>query len=82
MVLHEVILSEGYEKTFMIQEGETYNNIYVKAGEVWIEEANCANQVCVHHAPISEVGETIVCIPHKLIIEIIGENQRVDVIVD
>ena len=42
----------------------------IKDGEVYMQEADCPNQICVHHAPISHKGETIVCLPNRIIIEI------------
>ena len=43
----------------------------IKDGEVYMQEADCPNQICVHHAPISHRGETIVCLPNRIIIEIL-----------
>ncbi len=47
-----------------------YNKFVVKDGMAYIEEADCANQICVNHEPISTKNETIVCLPHKLVVEI------------
>ena len=82
VIIHEVVLSDDYDNVFEIKYNDEYNRVIVKGKEVWIEEASCLNQVCVRHKTISKVGETIVCIPHKLIVEIIGEQQDLDVIVD
>ncbi len=46
------------------------NLIIIKNGKVYVEEANCANQICVNHKPISKKGETIACLPNKVLIEI------------
>lgn len=82
VIIHEVILSDDYEQVFEIKYKDEYNKVFVRDNQVWVEIASCHNQVCVRQKPISRIGETIVCIPHKLIIEIIGERQDVDVIVD
>ena len=47
-----------------------YNLFVVQNGTAYIEEANCPNQDCVQHAPVSKKGESIVCLPHKLTVEI------------
>ena len=47
------------------------NHLVIKDGFAKIESADCKNQVCVHSAAISKVGETIACLPHKLIIKIV-----------
>ncbi|MBE6809387.1 MAG: NusG domain II-containing protein [Ruminococcaceae bacterium] len=46
------------------------NIIIVKDGKAFVSEANCKNQVCVNHKPITEKGEVIACLPNKVIIEI------------
>ena len=38
-----------------------------------ITSADCDNQVCVHSPAIQSPGETIACLPHRLILEIIQE---------
>lgn len=54
--------------------GQHYNVIQVKDGVVDMLEADCKNQVCVQSATIDEVGETIVCLPHKVIVKIIAKR--------
>lgn len=45
-----------------------YNIVTVKDGSVMVQEANCANQVCVKTGQIRYEGEVIACLPHKMII--------------
>ncbi|OTO72665.1 hypothetical protein A5865_001620 [Enterococcus sp. 12E11_DIV0728] len=47
-----------------------YNLIEVKDGRIRIKEADCGDQICVRRGWIDQSGETIVCLPHKLLIEI------------
>ena len=47
-----------------------YNVIIIEDGRVWVEEADCKNQVCVNHKPVYKDHESIICIPHKLSIQI------------
>lgn len=44
--------------------------LIIKEGEAYMQEADCPNQICVHHSPVSHKGETIVCLPNRVIIEI------------
>ena len=39
--------------------------------KVYMESADCPNQICVHHGAISHTGETIVCLPNRVVIEIV-----------
>jgi hypothetical protein len=54
------------------------NTLVVKNGEVWISEADCPDQICVKMGSISRTGQTIVCMPHQLVIRIISEDQEID----
>lgn len=41
----------------------------------------CPDQVCVHSNPISKKGETIVCMPNRVVLEITeGADADVDII--
>ena len=52
-----------------------------------MDYSNCKNQICVNTGEISDKGETIVCLPNYVIVEIIGtgeggeEDESVDAIV-
>lgn len=46
------------------------NIIEIKNKEVYMKSADCKNQICVNHQKISLVGETIVCLPNKVVVEI------------
>lgn len=47
-----------------------YNKINIKNGKVSVEKADCRDKICVNHKEISKTSETIICLPHKLVIEI------------
>jgi len=50
--------------------GGHYNQVTFKSHQVAITKANCTDQVCVRRGWIRKPGQTIVCLPHKLLIEI------------
>lgn len=55
-----------------VPEGSSYNLLSVSDGVVRMEAADCPDQICVHHIPITGGGESIICLPHKLAVEILG----------
>ncbi len=64
------------------------NMLVIKDGAADMITADCPDQICVKHTPISNVGETIICLPNKVVvtIESLTGNERpvqgeVDVIV-
>ena len=44
------------------------NTVVIQNGEVFMENSNCKNQICVKHKKISRSGESIICLPNKVII--------------
>ena len=73
----------GEYKLFENQEvliNET-NILLIENGVVNMYEANCPDQICVKHVPISKNGETIVCLPNKVVVTVkeaaIGELDAV-----
>ena len=54
---------------------EGYNIIVISGSKASIVEADCTNQVCVNSAEISNVGDTICCMPHRLAITIVSDKE-------
>lgn len=46
------------------------NTVVIKNGEVYISDAECKNQICVKSGKISKKGESIICLPNKVTVEI------------
>ena len=46
------------------------NTVEIKDGAVTVTNADCKNRICVNHAAITEKGESIICLPNKVITEI------------
>lgn len=51
---------------------DLYNVVIIDDGSVSVSEASCKNKVCVRHGSISHTGESIVCLPNRLIVSIEG----------
>ena len=49
------------------------NILEIKNGEASMIEADCPDQVCIRMGKISKTGENIVCLPHKLVIQVEGD---------
>lgn len=62
------------ETTKTIETPNGTNTIKTGDGRLSITSADCRDKICVNHKPISNVGETIVCLPHKLVVEIAEED--------
>ena len=52
---------------------EDYTNvIVVQDGAVWVESATCPGEDCVHSGKISQKGRSIVCLPNRVEIRLVG----------
>lgn len=59
------------------------NQLEIEDGKVSVIWADCPDQVCVHHKSISIAGESIICLPNKVVISIVdGEDPVHDAIAD
>ncbi len=61
-------LDEDTEQKIYSNDG--WNVVQIRNGAVRVESADCPEQICVKHSPIDTAGEVIVCLPHKLIVEV------------
>lgn len=52
------------------------NVLEIKDRSVRMKEADCPDQICKKHKAITKVGETIVCLPHKVVIEIQSDTKE------
>lgn len=48
------------------------NLLIIENGTARVERADCPDQVCVRQGAVRYNGESIVCLPHKLIVSIEG----------
>ena len=70
-------LSQNIEK--VIETGDNgKNTLVIKNGKAFIKDANCPDKICEGHNKISYTGETIVCLPHKVVIEIVADDTSED----
>ena len=49
---------------------DKYNVISIHDGLCEISDASCPDKICVHHNHIKYNGQTIVCLPNKLVVTI------------
>ena len=72
-------------QTITIQNDLGINTIQIQNKDVWMEEADCPDGYCKEQGHISKNKQTIVCLPHKLGVEISdvsekSESDSVDII--
>ena len=73
---HRYSLEETVDVLIYTGEGnEGRNRLVIENGEAYISEASCPDKICVSHKSISNVNESIVCLPNKVVVEIISDEK-------
>ena len=72
------VLTDQTNMHFTIETPYGYNEVEIINGVVDVVDADCDNHVCVDTKSASKVFDKIVCLPHKLVIEIIGDDGETD----
>ena len=52
-----------------------YNLLLIENGTASVTDATCPDQLCVRQRAISQNGESIICLPHRLVLQIEGEEE-------
>lgn len=63
-------------QTITIQNDSGINAIQIQNKKVWMEEADCPDGYCKEQGHISKNKQTIVCLPHKLVVEISDDSEK------
>ena len=70
-------LKKDAEKITLTIDNELGTNVIeVNKSQVKITDANCPDKICVKAHAISKPGEVLICLPHKLVVKIIGEGKQ------
>lgn len=79
VLLEEIDLSRVDEPYSLTLEDESGRNVLsVERGRVCVSEADCPDQVCVKQGWVSSGAAPIVCLPHKLVVELAGTGEDLD----
>ncbi|MBQ9151108.1 MAG: NusG domain II-containing protein [Clostridia bacterium] len=63
-------------------DGEELNLLIIRDGVAYVETATCPDGICAAHKPISRDGESIVCLPHKVVITVtaVDDSEQPDIV--
>ena len=76
----ERLALEEAERT--IQAGGYTLRLRLTETEVWVESSDCPTQDCVHTGHISRSGQSIVCLPARVVIQLEGgTDSGVDAVI-
>ena len=52
------------------ENGENRNRLVIRDGQAFVETASCPDGICSAHRPIHREGESIVCLPNRVVITV------------
>ena len=78
-LLEEIDLTRVEEPyTLVVEDSQGSNTLQVERGRIRVLEADCPDQVCVRQGWVQDGAVPIVCLPHRLVIEIGGGEGELD----
>jgi hypothetical protein len=80
------ITAQTYRASFPLDEDRVVEvpgplgitRVVISSGEVWVEQSPCREKICIKMGHKTRVGEQVVCIPNRVLVEVVGENPAVD----
>ncbi len=82
----EVRVSGSVTAVYPLDQDGTYpiegvggsNLLVIENGACAITEADCPDKLCVGMGKIHYSGQSIICLPHQVVVAIVGENPEID----
>lgn len=59
-------------------EGSGENILVIEDGKAYIKEADCPDKLCIKQGKIQKVGQSLICLPNKVVVEVISMEQKDD----
>lgn len=56
------------------ENGSAINRLIIRDGRAYMETASCPDGICVSHRPIFRNGESIVCLPNRVVVTVFTDD--------
>ncbi|MBQ8331015.1 MAG: NusG domain II-containing protein [Clostridia bacterium] len=64
------------DRVVEIRNGDGYNVLVIEEGKASVKRASCPDGICSSHRPIEHNGESIICLPNRVVVEIRTRSQK------
>ena len=64
------------DRTVEIRSGDAWNILIIKDGQATVESASCPDGICSSHRAIFRDGESIICLPNKVVISVSADHEN------
>ena len=58
------------------ENGENINSFVISDGKVYMQKASCPDGICVAHRPVFRDNESIVCLPNRVVITVVSDDNQ------
>ncbi len=73
---NEYVLPLDEDAVLPVQSSLGFNAVEIADGTVFVRGADCDTLDCVHQGALDSPGPQIICLPHKLWIEVVASGAR------
>lgn len=63
------------DKIIEVTGKDYFDKVEIKDGKVFVKDANCPDKLCIKQGAIDKTSQSIVCLPNKMVIELIGPDS-------
>ena len=53
------------------------NILVIKGGRAYMKYADCPDGLCINQGEAYKVGQKIVCLPNRVMVEVVGEGEEI-----
>lgn len=63
------------DRSFLIEGAGGTNLLVIEDGSAYLSEATCPDKLCVRQGKIRYAGDSLICLPNSVVVEISGEDE-------
>lgn len=71
----EIVETYTLSEDKMVKLNGGTNTMKIERGKVKMTEADCPDQLCVHQKEISKNNESIICLPNKIVVQVVNQDE-------
>ena len=77
-IYKEVPLTKKTDEKIDINTVYGKNEVIIEKGEVHMHESNCKDKICIKMGKISIPGDSIICLPNRVMVKIVSDKKNHD----
>jgi hypothetical protein len=70
----------GVDRTVLVEGPIGRTRILIYGGMVWVDDSPCRDRICVQMGKKKRAGEQIICLPNRVVVEVMGDELEFDAV--